>query len=569
MVALWKALCRDLAAFRDCLRPVAAPLPGLYTYRYAPPGGCGRVHLRVGPDLSGVLFLDVTDVIYLNQTSTEFAKWALDGTSLEEAELRLRARLRNGEVPRAVGDLRSVYEMVGRLAEGQRGCPTCALDALQRRDLFATDVQAPFKADLALTYKCNNDCPHCYNEADRWQLDALPVDDWKRVIDRLTAVGIPHLIFTGGEATLYGGLPELIAYADMRGPICGLNTNGRRLQHTEYASELAAAGLNHVQITLGSHHREVHDRMMNARCFDQTVQGIKNAIAAGLHTITNTTLMHMNATGIEDTISFLAQLGIRTFAINGMIYSGGGFDTGQAIHEREMAPLLIRARERARELGLRMLWYTPTQYCRLSPVELEIGAKRCNAGEYSLCVEPNGDVLPCQSYYVAAGNLLRDPWEQVWRGELFEGFRARVRDPRRYGLPQKCWECPDLALCGGGCRIERDAAEGVRLAGQGSGGRCAAVAQTAVAQTAVAQTAVAQTAVAQSGTRTDLWPCQRCTHRPYGVPPEPLRSPGRFQAAATHSVSGCPRQPEASCARKRGQEPEVHSTRRVVPAFGS
>ncbi|MCB0241561.1 MAG: SPASM domain-containing protein, partial [Anaerolineae bacterium] len=74
-----------------------------------------------------------------------------------------------------------------------------------------------------------------------------------------------------------------------------------------------------------------------------------------------------------------------------------------------MPALLIRVRDRAEELGMRFLWYTPTEYCRMSPVELELGAKRCNAGEYSLCIEPNGDVLPCQSYYVAAGNILRDP----------------------------------------------------------------------------------------------------------------------------------------------------------------
>jgi hypothetical protein len=32
------------------------------------------------------------------------------------------------------------------------------------------------------------------------------------------------------------------------------------------------------------------------------------------------------------------------------------------------------------------------------------------------------------------------------------------------GLPEKCWDCPDLPLCGGGCRIEREAREGIRTA---------------------------------------------------------------------------------------------------------
>jgi radical SAM protein with 4Fe4S-binding SPASM domain len=124
---------------------------------------------------------------------------------------------------------------------------------------------------------------------------------------------------------------------------------------------------------------------------------------------------------------------------------------------------------------MRFLWYTPTEYCRLSPVELELGAKRCNAAEYSVCVEPNGDVLPCQSYYVAAGNLLHDAWDEIWRSDLFRSFRDRESDPAAAGLPEMCWECPDLPLCGGGCRIEREARGGNRVAAHGDeagGGAC-------------------------------------------------------------------------------------------------
>jgi len=116
---------------------------------------------------------------------------------------------------------------------------------------------------------------------------------------------------------------------------------------------------------------------------------------------------------------------------------------------------------------MRFLWYTPTEYCRMSPVELEIGAKRCNAGEYSICVEPNGDVLPCQSFYVAAGNVLHDPWEKIWKSQLFREFRHRNENPEWAGLEEKCWECPELPLCGGGCRIEREARSGVRTVDTG------------------------------------------------------------------------------------------------------
>jgi len=416
-----------------------------------------RLHLRIQRDGSGVLFVDVTDVVHLNATAAELAKWALDGVSAERAAARLTFRFGRGDRRQWQADLDDVYRMIGRLRQPDRECVTCGLPAADRRELFSTPVQAPFKADLAITYDCNNDCPHCYNEIDRDTPQSLRTADWLRIIDILCDVGVPHLIFTGGEPTMHRGVLELVEYANGRGPICGMNTNGRRLSQRGFADELKAAGLNHVQITLGSHRADVHDRMMNARCFRQTVAGIENALASGLHTITNTTLMQMNAGEMEQTISFLHGLGIRTFAVNGTIHSGGGLASGQAIDVDDLPPILIRIRDRARDLGMKFLWYTPTQYCRLSPVELEIGAKRCNAGEYSMCIEPNGDVLPCQSFYVTAGNLLRDPWEKIWNGDLFRSFRDRVAAPELHGLPEKCWQCPDLSLCGGGCRLEREA----------------------------------------------------------------------------------------------------------------
>lgn len=197
---------------------------------------------------------------------------------------------------------------------------------------------------------------------------------------------------------------------------------------------------------------------MGANAFHQTVRGIEQALASGLHTITNTTIMQRNRHHLADIITLLHTLGIRTFAMNSIIAAGGGCHSPDALAVEELAPLLLAVRDQAADLGMRFLWYTPTAYCRLSPVELEIGAKRCNAGEYTLCVEPDGSVLPCQSYYVSAGNILHDPWEQIWNSTLFRSFRERIDDPQQFGLPPRCWHCPDLALCGGGCRLEHEAA---------------------------------------------------------------------------------------------------------------
>jgi radical SAM protein with 4Fe4S-binding SPASM domain len=443
------------------------PPTGLHTYRIPLDGGQMRLHLRVERDGSGVLFRDVSEVVHLNPTATELAWLALADVPVQAAARTIQGRYGGASRGQIEAEARPVYALVQGMRSPGDFCPTCALPQdLQpsRADLFSTPVHAPYKADLALTYGCNNACSHCYNEPSHLPMASLPKDGWFQVINKLHEAGVPHLILTGGEATLHPDLLEIIRYADGLGHIVGMNSNGRRLAHRPFVDDLAAAGLNHVQITLASSRPELHDAINGARCFHQTVRGIENALASPLHTITNTTLMGRTMDHAEEIVEFLHALGIRTFAMNGLIYSGGGFASPDAIPEAMMPALLLRVRDRAEALGMRFLWYTPTEYCRMSPVELELGAKRCNAGEYSLCIEPNGDVLPCQSFYVAAGNILADPWQQIWQGELFRSFRDRVENPGWAGLPRKCWECPDLPLCGGGCRIEREARDGVQSA---------------------------------------------------------------------------------------------------------
>jgi radical SAM protein with 4Fe4S-binding SPASM domain len=441
------------------------PPAGLHTYRIPLDGGQMRLHLRVERDGSGVLFRDVSEVVHLNPTATELAWLALADVPVRAAARAIQGRYAGASRGQIEAEARPVYALVQAMASPGDFCPTCALPQdLQpsRADLFSTPVHAPFKADLALTYGCNNACAHCYNEPSHLSMASLPKEGWFQVINKLHEAGVPHLILTGGEATLHPDLLEIIRYADGLGHIVGMNSNGRRLAHRPFVDDLVAAGLNHMQITLASSRPELHDAINGVRCFHQTVRGIENALASPLHTITNTTLMRRNMDHAEEIVDFVHALGVRTFAMNGLIYSGGGFANPDAIPEALLPALLLRVRDRAEALGMRFLWYTPTEYCRMSPLELELGAKRCNAGEYSLCIEPNGDVLPCQSFYVAAGNILADPWQQIWQGELFRSFRDRVEDPRWAGLPAKCWQCPDLPLCGGGCRIEREARDGVQ-----------------------------------------------------------------------------------------------------------
>jgi len=230
---------------------------------------------------------------------------------------------------------------------------------------------------------------------------------------------------------------------------------------TELYAELAAltkifsylefefSGLDHVQITLESHNPLIHNQIVRSNnAWKQTVSGIKNALAtSSLYVMTNTTLLQSNSPLLEETLNFLAEIGVKTVGLNALIHSGRGKLVGTGLDENELEPLLKIARHFTQKNNQKLIWYTPTQYCNFDPMSLELGVKGCTAALYNMCVEPDGGVLPCQSYYHQLGNLLTDSWDSIWNHDLSIFIRER-----KY-VPEKCNSCLLLAECGGGCPL--------------------------------------------------------------------------------------------------------------------
>ncbi len=439
-MSVWRSL-------KDTFFPATPEPLGKGMFHYMTPDGAEerfRIHLRVEDSGEGILVVNAAKVLHLNKTATEHAKLIVEGKDTDEAVRELRRRYR-APAARLREDYENLKDTILTLATTDDVCPISYLD-VQRIEPFNTPVSAPYRMDLALTYRCNADCGHCYVGRPR-DMESLTTAEWKQVIDKLWDLGIPHVVFTGGEATLYPDLVELIQHAEDVGLVAGLLTNGIKLADEKYLAELVDAGLDHIQITLESHDEEIHNRMVGAKVWKQTVQGIKNAVATEVYTITNSTLTTLNAPQFVKTIEFLKELGIETFACNSLIYSGKGPSSGIGIPEEELEGLMVKVRDKAIAEGMRLIWYTPTQYCEFHPVDLELGAKFCTAARYNMCVEPNGDVIPCQSYYSSLGNILRDDWESIWNHA--EAVSLRNRD----WVMDKCRSCDELPLCGGGCPL--------------------------------------------------------------------------------------------------------------------
>ena len=408
-----------------------------------------RLHLRLEKDGSGVLVINASRVVFLNKTATEIVHRFILG---EDEERTVNSLLRRYKVDRETArkDYRETLFAVNSFAKAPEVCPVSYLN-VEKIEPFQKELSAPYRMDIALTYRCNNRCMHCYAGGPR-QTSELSTKDWLSVIDKLHGLGIPQVVFTGGEPTLREDLADLIAYTQKMELVCGLVTNGRKLKEKAYLQSLIDAGLDHVQITVESHDPEVHDKITEADgSWDETVQGLRNALVLPIYTVSNTTLSKLNVDSVEATIEFLHGLGVKHFACNSLIYSGKAPAIAEsfALDDASLEPVLNRIKDKARRLGMEFTWYTPTEYCEANPLQLELGIKSCSACRINMAIEPDGTVIPCQSYTIAPlGNILKDNWKKIWNNPICQKVRER-----KYA-PDKCYECPSLNICGAGCPLK-------------------------------------------------------------------------------------------------------------------
>jgi radical SAM protein with 4Fe4S-binding SPASM domain len=406
------------------------------------------LQLRVEKDGLGLLVINANTVLYLNETATAHAYFFMQGMPTETA-VKDVTRLYKVDKETAKKEHEKLVYAISTLAKTEKVCPVSFLD-VKSVEPFTQQYSAPLRMDLALTFKCQNDCIHCYAGGSH-ETAELTTEQWKKVIDKLQDIGIFIITFTGGEPTLREDLPELLKYAQDKGIVTGLITNGRRLSDMAYVKNLEKAGLDFVQVTLESRRPAVHDKITLAKGgWTETVQGIKNAQSTQIYVSTNTTLSRYNASDFLDTIEFIKELGVPAFGANSLIYAGKATKGLQkfALPLDKLKEILMETSEKASRLGLKFLWYTPTQYCRLNPVNLGLGIKSCTAALVNMCVGPNGDVYPCQSYFESLGNILKDSWQAIWNKPLAVSLRKR-----EYAEP-KCKDCPELLVCGGGCPLE-------------------------------------------------------------------------------------------------------------------
>ncbi len=373
--------------FFDRFAKVKSLPEGLHHLRAAPVNEKPyRIHLRLLKDGSGILIVNASTVLQLNPTAAEYAYHFIKGIEPQAAAKQISARYRVKQAT-ALQDYRTFIDRIQRLVSTSDLDPVSFLD-FERVNPHSADLTAPLRLDCALTYKLPAEANAEYAPTKRVDRE-LSTDEWKTILDKAWAAGIPHVTFTGGEPTMRIDLPSLIAHAEKNGQVCGLLSDGLKLADKEYLHTLLQTGLDHLLFLL----QPASEKSWNA---------LEIIVPEDLFVTVHLTINGRNVEAVNTTLDRLAALGVRSLSIS--------------IAEPSLKDMLEELKNKIANLGLTLTYDLPVPYSDQNPVafETEQDDPLSGAGKAWLYVEPDGDILPTQGMAdQILGNFLKDDWEKI------------------------------------------------------------------------------------------------------------------------------------------------------------
>ena len=328
-------------------------------------------------------------------------------------------------------DLHLMLTSLVAIAQGRE--PEAEVGLLSLSD-YAPEMTAPHRMDLMVSamekdggWHCNQKCLHCYAAGQPMgETPELSTEQWKTALALLRKANIPQVTFTGGEPTLRSDLVELVQAAAWF--VTRLNTNGRLLT-PELCAGLYEASLDSVQVTLYSAEGNIHNQLVGTNGFNDTVQGIRHAVEAGLIVSVNTPLCSLN-THYAETLRFVHSLGVRYATCSGLIPSGsacGQESRATALTPEQLTDVLRQAVDTAEELGMELDFTSPGWLDEETLRSLGLNLiPSCGACLSNMAVTPDGKVVPCQSWLSdePLGDLLHDDWADIWNSPRCAAIRA-------------------------------------------------------------------------------------------------------------------------------------------------
>ncbi len=186
-------------------------------------------------------------------------------------------------------------------------------------------------AVIDLTKKCDLFCPICFASFPQHTSSYEP--DKQEIFKMLTFLSQldpkpPAVLFSGGEPLLRDDLDEIIRFADERGFLSILATNGIRMtRQKDLAFKLKRSGLNIVYLQFDGLDNEVYEKLRGERFLEEKLKVIEVCRKYDIEVILVPTLIRgMNDKNVGSIIRFAAE---NSDIVRGVVFQPIAF-TGRA-----------------------------------------------------------------------------------------------------------------------------------------------------------------------------------------------------------------------------------------------
>lgn len=330
-----------------------------------------------------------------------------------------------------------------------------------------------------ITRRCNLKCIHCYAHAKTRQAEnELSLDEGKVLIDDLAQMGVPVLLFSGGEPLMREDMPELAAYAVQKGMRAVISTNGTLID-AKTARELKDIGLSYVGISLDGM-KAVNDRFRGMDgAFEAALEGIRNCQAAGIKVGLRFTINRFNAGEVPGLFDILEKMKIPRICFYHLVYAGRGStlvnDDLAHAETRRVIDFIIDRTKRLHDSGkpkevltvdnhadgpylyLRLLREDPARAAEV--MQLLKMNEGNNSGRGIGCVSWDGEVHADQFWrHHSFGNIRTRPFSEIWH-DTSEPLMGKLKEKKKH-VTGRCAGCRWLDICGGNFRVRAEAVTG-------------------------------------------------------------------------------------------------------------
>ena len=292
----------------------------------------------------------------------------------------------------------------------------------------------PLSVQLDLTYRCNEQCIHCYlDHEDHGEMTAAEI---KSLLDQMAEAGVFFLTFSGGEILLRKDFFEILEYARALRFCVKLKTNAVLIGERQ-ARRIRELGVDSIQISVYSHRPEVHDVITKVPgSLNRSVQAVRFLKAQGLRVIIANVLMVQNLQDYPGVKALADELGVPCILDPTITPK---MDGDRSILNLNVDQTALHRVFRDRDM------VNVDQFCAPPKAvdEDDLDMLPCSAGHTACYVSPYGDVYPCVQFPLPSGNVRRTSFSDIWRhsDQLNEVRSITTRD-----LPN-CSQCTHVAGC--------------------------------------------------------------------------------------------------------------------------